>query len=76
MRKALSSPDAVLGRDVSIGPFSSVGRGARIGDRTVIHPNVCIGEARSSATIASSILTLPCASGSSSAIASSFRTVR
>ena len=38
------SPDAVLGRDVSIGPFSSVGRGARIGDRTVIHPNVCIGE--------------------------------
>ena len=38
------APDAVLGRDVSVGPFSSVGRGARIGDRTVIHPNVCIGE--------------------------------
>ena len=27
-----------------MGPFSSVGRGARIGDRTIIHPNVCIGE--------------------------------
>ena len=38
------APDAVIGRDVSIGPFSSVGRGARIGDRTTIHPNVCIGE--------------------------------
>ena len=38
------APDAMLGRDVSIGPFSSVGRGARIGDRTVIHPNVCIGD--------------------------------
>ena len=38
------APDAVLGRDVSIGPFSSVGRGARIGDRTIIHPNVCIGD--------------------------------
>ena len=35
------APDAVLGRDVSVGPFSSVGRGARIGDRTIIHPNVC-----------------------------------
>jgi UDP-3-O-[3-hydroxymyristoyl] glucosamine N-acyltransferase len=36
--------DATLGRDVSIGPFCSVGKGARIGDRTVIHPNVCVGE--------------------------------
>jgi UDP-3-O-[3-hydroxymyristoyl] glucosamine N-acyltransferase len=36
--------DATLGRDVSIGPFTSVGRGARIGDRTVIYPNVFIGE--------------------------------
>ena len=36
--------DAILGRDVSIGPFSSVGRGARIGARTVIYPNVCIGD--------------------------------
>jgi UDP-3-O-[3-hydroxymyristoyl] glucosamine N-acyltransferase len=38
------APDAVLGRDVSIGPFVSVGRGARIGDRTVIYPNVSIGD--------------------------------
>src|SRR5688572_19003595 len=36
--------DAVVGRDVSIGPFSSVGRGARIGDRTIIYPNVFVGD--------------------------------
>jgi UDP-3-O-[3-hydroxymyristoyl] glucosamine N-acyltransferase len=36
--------DATLGRDVSIGPFSSVGRGARVGDRTVVYANVCIGD--------------------------------
>ena len=29
---------------MSIGPFSSVGKGARVGDRTVIYPNVCIGD--------------------------------
>ena len=38
------APDAMLGRDVSIGPFSSVGRGARVGDRTIIYPNVFIGD--------------------------------
>jgi UDP-3-O-[3-hydroxymyristoyl] glucosamine N-acyltransferase len=38
------APDATLGRDVSIGPFVSIGRGARVGDRTVIYPNVCIGD--------------------------------
>lgn len=38
------APDAVLGRDVSVGPFSSIGRGARVGDRTVIYANVCIGD--------------------------------
>ena len=38
------APDAVLGRDVSIGPFSSIGRGAQIGHRTVIYPNVCVGD--------------------------------
>jgi UDP-3-O-[3-hydroxymyristoyl] glucosamine N-acyltransferase len=37
------APDASLGRDVSIGAFSSVGHGARIGDRTVIYPNVYVG---------------------------------
>jgi UDP-3-O-[3-hydroxymyristoyl] glucosamine N-acyltransferase len=36
--------DAMLGRDVSVGPFSSIGRGSRVGDRTVIYPNVCIGD--------------------------------
>jgi UDP-3-O-[3-hydroxymyristoyl] glucosamine N-acyltransferase len=38
------APDVVIGRDVSIGPFASIGRGARIGDRTVIYPNVAIGD--------------------------------
>jgi UDP-3-O-[3-hydroxymyristoyl] glucosamine N-acyltransferase len=38
------APDATLGRDVSIGPFCSVGRGARVGDRTIIYPNVFIGD--------------------------------
>jgi len=36
--------DAVLGRDVSVGPFSTVGRGARVGDRTIVYPNVFIGD--------------------------------
>jgi UDP-3-O-[3-hydroxymyristoyl] glucosamine N-acyltransferase len=35
--------DAVIGSDVSIGPFVVVGRGASIGARTVIFPNVVIG---------------------------------
>jgi UDP-3-O-[3-hydroxymyristoyl] glucosamine N-acyltransferase len=34
---------AMVGRDVSIGPFVAVGDGARIGDRTVVFPNVTIG---------------------------------
>jgi UDP-3-O-[3-hydroxymyristoyl] glucosamine N-acyltransferase len=38
------APDAMVGRDVSIGAFSSVASGARIGNRTVIFPNVCIGD--------------------------------
>jgi UDP-3-O-[3-hydroxymyristoyl] glucosamine N-acyltransferase len=38
------APDAVLGRDVSIGPFCSVGRGAQIGARTIVYPNVCVGD--------------------------------
>jgi UDP-3-O-[3-hydroxymyristoyl] glucosamine N-acyltransferase len=36
--------DAMLGRDVSLGAFVTVGRGARIGDRTVVYPNVSIGD--------------------------------
>jgi UDP-3-O-[3-hydroxymyristoyl] glucosamine N-acyltransferase len=35
---------APLGRGVSIGPFVSIGRGARVGDRTVIYPSVSIGD--------------------------------
>jgi UDP-3-O-[3-hydroxymyristoyl] glucosamine N-acyltransferase len=35
--------DAVIGSDVSIGPFVVVGSGASIGARTVIFPNVVIG---------------------------------
>jgi UDP-3-O-[3-hydroxymyristoyl] glucosamine N-acyltransferase len=38
------APDATLGRGVSIGPFVSIGRGARVGDRTVIYPSVSIGD--------------------------------
>jgi len=38
------APDATLGGGVSIGPFVSIGRGARVGDRTVIYPNVSIGD--------------------------------
>src|SRR5439155_592997 len=38
------APDATLGVGVSIGPFVSIGRGARVGDRTVIYPNVSIGD--------------------------------
>ena len=37
------APNAVLGRDVSIGPFVAIGDGAVIGDRTVVHANVTVG---------------------------------
>jgi UDP-3-O-[3-hydroxymyristoyl] glucosamine N-acyltransferase len=35
--------DAVIGADVSIGPFVTIGAGASLGARTIIHPNVAIG---------------------------------
>ncbi len=35
--------DADLGDDVSIGPFVSLGRGVRIGARTIVHAHVAIG---------------------------------
>jgi UDP-3-O-[3-hydroxymyristoyl] glucosamine N-acyltransferase len=38
------SPEAVVGRDVSVGSFSSVARYAQIGARTIVYPNVYIGE--------------------------------
>jgi len=34
---------AVLGHDVSVGPFVAVGEDATIGDRTIVYPNVTIG---------------------------------
>jgi UDP-3-O-[3-hydroxymyristoyl] glucosamine N-acyltransferase len=37
------SPEAVLGSDVSIGPFVVVGAHASIGARTVLYPNVVVG---------------------------------
>ena len=44
---AAVSADAQIGADVAIGAFVSVGRGVRIGARTVIYPNVCIGDGAS-----------------------------
>src|SRR5205809_497219 len=41
-RMSSVAADAALGKDVSVGPFVSIGRGARVGDRTVIYPNVSI----------------------------------
>ncbi len=46
---AVVADDAVLGTDVSIGPYAVIGAAARVGDRTVIHahatlyPDVVVG---------------------------------
>ena len=37
---ALVSPEAVLGNDIEIGPFSIISEYVRIGDRTTIGPHV------------------------------------
>ena len=42
-RLSAVAPDATLGVDVSIGPFVTIGSGARIGARTTIYPNAVIG---------------------------------
>jgi UDP-3-O-[3-hydroxymyristoyl] glucosamine N-acyltransferase len=42
---ACVAPGAVLGVDVSVGPFAVIGEGATIGARTVIHAHVVIGPA-------------------------------
>jgi UDP-3-O-[3-hydroxymyristoyl] glucosamine N-acyltransferase len=39
---AVVAPDAVLGRDVSIGAYAVVGPRCRLGDRSVIHPHVTL----------------------------------
>ncbi len=41
--QAIVEPGAVIGRDVSIGAFSVVAEGARIGDRSIVWPHVTIG---------------------------------
>ncbi|HEX5211587.1 MAG TPA: UDP-3-O-(3-hydroxymyristoyl)glucosamine N-acyltransferase [Pseudolabrys sp.] len=40
---AIVAPDAVLGKDVGIGPYSVVGARSRIGDGTVIMSHVVVG---------------------------------
>lgn len=40
--RAVLEEDVVLGRDVSIGPWVRVGRGAVMGDRTTVHSGVAI----------------------------------
>jgi UDP-3-O-[3-hydroxymyristoyl] glucosamine N-acyltransferase len=40
---ALVAPDAVLGADVSVGPYAVIASGARVGARTVIHAHVVVG---------------------------------
>lgn len=40
---AVVAEDAVLGEDVSIGPFVVIEAGVRIGARTILHPHVFIG---------------------------------
>ena len=42
-RLSAVAPDAIVGADVSIGPFVTIGSGASIGARTTIYPNVTIG---------------------------------
>jgi len=37
------APDAVLGKDVAIGPLVVIEPGARIGDRVAIHPHTVVG---------------------------------
>ncbi|MGE3275304.1 MAG: UDP-3-O-(3-hydroxymyristoyl)glucosamine N-acyltransferase [Vicinamibacterales bacterium] len=41
---AIVAPGVVLGADVAIGPYAVIGRGTRLGDRTVVHAHAWIGE--------------------------------
>ena len=40
---AAIAPDAILGQDVSIGPFVRIESGASIGDRSILYPYVYVG---------------------------------
>ena len=42
--QAVIAPDVVVGRDPTIGPFVSVGRGARLGDRVTLLSGVVVGD--------------------------------
>jgi UDP-3-O-[3-hydroxymyristoyl] glucosamine N-acyltransferase len=42
-RLSAVAPDAVIGADVSIGPFVTIGVGASVGARTILYPHVTIG---------------------------------
>jgi UDP-3-O-[3-hydroxymyristoyl] glucosamine N-acyltransferase len=42
-RLSAVASDAVLGAEVSIGPFVTIGAGAAVGARTIIFPNVVVG---------------------------------
>ena len=41
--RAWVAEDAVLGADVSVGPYAVIGEGVHIGPRTIVHPHVTIG---------------------------------
>ncbi len=42
--RAFVDPSALLGKDVTISPFVSVGEGAEVGDNTVLFPGVSVGK--------------------------------
>ena len=42
--QAFVHPEAIVGKEVSVGPFSVVEKGAKIGDNSTIHPQVFIGK--------------------------------
>ena len=42
-RLALVDRDALLGEDVSVGPYAVIGAGARIGARSILHAHVVVG---------------------------------
>jgi len=41
-RSAIVHPDALLGKEVEIGPFSIIGKAVTLGDGTIIKNNVTV----------------------------------